>query len=156
MREGKSLIVGHSQNTRAGAGMAAVAQCSAAKGAALGPIPVSIGSQASILRTRRGQTLPLALDGGDTVFIVRSGVLTLQVTLQDSSRQIVAMLFPGDLFRSSFAPPHVDAALVAANSAEVWRIRLAAIEKLAAVDPAIAPYFDSAVASRMARHAESK
>jgi CRP/FNR family transcriptional regulator len=147
------LVTAPTQKTRGEARTATSAQCSAAKGAALGPVPASIGAQAAILRTRRGQTLPLAFDGGETVFIVRVGVLTLQVTLPDSSRQIGAMLFPGDMFRSSFAPPQAEAALVAANSGEVWRIRLAAIEKLAGLDPTIAPYFDQAVASRMARQA---
>ena len=112
-----------SMKTRSEARAEASALCSAAKGAALGSVPAAIGSQATILRTRRGQTLALSFDGGETAFIVHSGVLTLQVTLPDSSRQIVAMLFPGDLFRSSFAPPHAEAALVAAGPGEVWRMR---------------------------------
>jgi CRP/FNR family transcriptional regulator len=139
--------------TRSEVRAGASALCSAAKGAALGTVPAAIGSQATILRTRRGQTLPLAFDGGETAFIVRSGLLTLQITLPDSSRQIVAMLFPGDVFRSSFAPPSAEAALVAAGAGEVWRMRLAALDKLAATDPAITHYLDQAVASRMARQA---
>jgi CRP/FNR family transcriptional regulator, anaerobic regulatory protein len=139
--------------TRSEVRAGASALCSAAKGAALGTVPAAIGSQATILRTRRGQTLPLAFDGGETAFIVRSGLLTLQITLPDSSRQIVAMLFPGDVFRSSFTPPSAEAALVAAGAGEVWRMRLAALDKLAATDPAITHYLDQAVASRMARQA---
>lgn len=129
------------------------ALCSAAKGAALGTVPAAIGSHATILRTRHGQTLLLAFEGGERAFIVRSGVLTLQVNLPDSSRQIVAMLFPGDVFRSSFAPPSAAAALVAACPGEVWRMRLAALDTLAATDPAIARYLDQAVAGLMARRA---
>ena len=142
-----------SMKTRSEARAEASALCSAAKGAALGSVPAAIGSQATILRTRRGQTLALSFDGGETAFIVHSGVLTLQVTLPDSSRQIVAMLFAGDLFRSSFAPPHAEAALVAAGPGEVWRMRLTALDKLAASDPAIMRYLDQTIASRMARQA---
>lgn len=126
------------------------APCSACK--TLG-VPCAIEGHAASVRTRRGQMLALAFDGGETAFIVRSGVLTLHVTLPDSSRQIVAMLFPGDLFRSSFAPPAAEAALVVAGAGEVWRMRLAALEKLAAADPTILRYLDQAVASRMARQA---
>jgi CRP/FNR family transcriptional regulator len=129
------------------------ALCSAAKWAALGAIPAAIGSQATILRTRRGQALSLSYDGGPTAFIVRSGVLTLQVTLADDSRQIAAMLFPGDVFRSSFAPPCVQASLVASGIGEVWRLRLAALEKLAANDPSVQGYLDQAMAGQMARQA---
>ena len=106
------------------------------KGAALDALPAAIGSQAAILRTRRGQTLALSFDGGETAFIVRAGVLTLQLTLPDSSRQIVALLFSGDVFRSSFIPPHAEATLASAGAGEVWRMRLAALDKLAASDPA--------------------
>ncbi len=116
-------------------------------------VPCAIEGHATSVRTRRGQMLALAFDGGETAFIVRSGVLTLQVTLPDSSRQIVAMLFPGDVFRSSFAPPAAEAALVVAGAGEVWRMRFAALDKLAASDPAIAHYLDQAVASLMGRHA---
>jgi CRP/FNR family transcriptional regulator len=139
--------------TRGEAHAGTSALCSAAKGAALGAVPPAIGSHATILRTRRGQTLPLVFDGGETAFVVRAGVLTLQITLPDSVRQIVAMLFPGDLFRSSFAPPSAETALVAASAGEVWRMRLAALDKLSATDPAIGCYLDQAVASRMARMA---
>jgi len=105
------------------------------------------------MRTRRGQALALSCDGTEMAFIVRSGVLTLQVTLPDSSRQIVAMLFPGDVVRSSYAPPCADASLVSAGAGGVWRMRLSALETLAAADPAVRRYLDTAAASRVARQA---
>jgi hypothetical protein len=110
------------------------ALCSAAKGAALDALPAAIGLQAAILRTRRGQTLAPSFDGVETAFIVRAGVLTLQLTLPDSSRQIVALLFSGDVFRSNFIPPHAEATLASAGVGEVWRMRLASLDKLAASD----------------------
>lgn len=153
-KEGKTLVMAPpSTKTGSEARADKSALCSAAKWAALGAIPAAIGSQATILRTRRGQALSLSYDGGPTAFIVRSGVLTLQVTLADDSRQIAAMLFPGDVFRSSFAPPCVQAALVASGIGEVWRLRLAALEKLAANDPSVQGYLDRAMAGQMARQA---
>ena len=142
-----------SAKTRSEARSGTSALCSAAKGPALTPVPVpaAIGSKATILRTRRGQALALCFDGGETAFIVRAGVLTLQVTLPGSARQVVAMLFPGYVLRSNFAPPRAESALVSAGAGEVWRMRLAALDALAASDPAIQRYLDEAVASRMAR-----
>jgi CRP/FNR family transcriptional regulator len=128
----------------------AAAPCTACK--AIG-VPCALEAHATSLRTRRGQTLALATDGGETAFIVRGGLLTLQVTLPNGARQVTGMFFPGDLFRSNFAPPHAEAAFVAAAQSEVWRLRLAALETLAVSDAAIRRYLDGAIASRMARQA---
>ena len=151
--EGKTLVMASSMKTRSEARADASALCSAAKGAALGAVPAAIGSQAAILRTRRGQTLALSFDGGETAFIVRSGVLTLQVTLPDSSRQIVAMLFPGDVFRSSFAPPHAEAALVAAGAGRGLADAACRARQARRDRSAITRYLEQAVASQLARQA---
>lgn len=137
--------------TRGLAQLAADALCSASKAPALVAIPGTLGAHATTLRTRRGQVLALAVDRGETVFIVRTGVLILQVTLPSSARQVAALLFPGDVLRSSFAPPHAEAALVSAAPGEVWRMRFAALETIAAGDPTIMRYLDDAVARRMVR-----
>lgn len=147
------MVTASGTNTRSEARTGTAALCSTTKGAALGPFPAAIGAQATTLRTRRGQALALSFDGGETAFLVRSGVLMLQVTLPDSSRQIVAMLFPGDMFRSSYAPPHAEAMLVSAGASEVCRLRLSALEALATADPAVRRYLDDTIASRMARQA---
>jgi CRP/FNR family transcriptional regulator len=120
---------------------------------ALAAVPAALHAHATVLRTRRGQTLALALDGGETAFIVRAGALTLEVTLPNSGRQVAALLFPGDLLCSSFAPPYAEATLVVAAPGEVWRMRLAALETLAAGDPAVLRYLDDAVARSMGRQA---
>lgn len=142
-----------SAKTTSEARLGTSALCSAAKAPALVQVPAAIGSQATVLRTRRGQALSLSLEGGETIFIVRSGLLTLQITLPGSARQIVAMLSSGDVFRSSFAPPHAEAALVAAGAGEISRMRLAALETAASADPAVRHYLDQASASRLARQA---
>lgn len=124
------------------------APCSACK--TLG-VPCAIEGHVTSVRTRRGQTLALQRDGGDTAFIVRAGVLILQVSFP--GRQIVGLYFPGDLLRSSFAPPYAEAALVPASAGEIWRIRADALEALAAAEPAVRHYLDEAITGRIARQA---
>jgi CRP/FNR family transcriptional regulator len=133
--------------------LATSALCSASKGPALVAVPATLGSHATGLRTRRGQTLALIFDGSETAFIVRAGVFTLQLTLPGRSRQLVAMFFPGDVVRSSFAPHHAEASLISASTGELWRMRFSALQTLAAADPAIMRYLDDAMASQMARQA---
>lgn len=113
----------------------------------------ALATQASRLRTRQGQNVALTLEGGEAVFIVRSGALMLHITMPDSPRQVVAFLFPGDVLRSSFAPPHANVTLTSASTAEVWRLRWTVLEGLAAADPALACFLQDAMATQMARHA---
>ena len=104
------------------------------------------------MRTRQRQSLALTVDLGETAFIVGAGTLSVHITLGTTS-QAVTLLFPGDLFRSSFAPPQAKAALVSAANAEVWRLRASALEELATRDPAIARFVDQALVNQMARRA---
>ncbi|MGK2923450.1 MAG: hypothetical protein ACSLE4_11820, partial [Methyloceanibacter sp.] len=68
-------------------------------------VPPALAAQGAMVRTRRGQSLPLSLDGDETVFVVRAGALMLRVTLPHDLRQVVTLLYPGDVFRAGFAPP---------------------------------------------------
>lgn len=113
----------------------------------------ALATQATRLRVRRGQNVVLTLDGGEAAFIVRSGALMLHVTMPDTPRQVVATLFPGDVLRSSFAPPHAGATLTAASQAEIWRVRWTVLESLLAANPALARFVQDAMAAQMARHA---
>jgi CRP/FNR family transcriptional regulator, anaerobic regulatory protein len=126
------------------------AACSSCQ--ALG-VPCALETHATTIRTRRGQSLPLGLDGGETVFIVRAGVVTLEAALPTGARQIASIFYPGDLLRSSFAPPHIGAAFVAAGPGEVWRLRATALGALAATEPAVLRYADAATGGRVARQA---
>jgi CRP/FNR family transcriptional regulator len=148
---GKTLVMAPGAKTPVEAQLGPGAFFSASKRPALAAATAALGSHASILRTRRGQALALESCRGETAFVVRIGVLALQVTLPPSARQVVALLFPGDVLRSSFAPPYAEATLVSAAPGEVWRVRFAAIETLAAGDPTIMRYLDDAMADQMAR-----
>jgi CRP/FNR family transcriptional regulator, anaerobic regulatory protein len=116
-------------------------------------IPAAVTTQAATVRTRRGQTISLTLDGSEALYFVRSGVLMVDVTLPDDLRQVVGLLYPGDVLRSGFAPPHAAAHLSAVSPGEVLRVRWSTFTGLASEDPEIARYVDDAVAKQTARQA---
>ena len=99
---------------------------------ALDPALAKLAMHASKIRTRRGQSIGLTLDGAEAAFIVRSGALMLQVAAAATPRQVAAFLLPGDVLRGSAVPPHADASLISANAAELWRFRWSAMEDFAA------------------------
>jgi CRP/FNR family transcriptional regulator, anaerobic regulatory protein len=119
----------------------------------LAPLQAALGQHAATLRTRRGQNVALAIDGSEAAFIVRSGVVTLNVTMPGTSRQVAAILFPGDVVRSSFVPREADGALTPASPGELWRLRWSALAELAAKEPMIASFLHEAVTRQMARRA---
>src|SRR4026208_840368 len=91
-----------------------------------------LAMHASKIRTRRGQSIGLTLDGAEAAFIVRSGALMLQVAAAATPRQVAAFLLPGDVLRGSAVPPHADASLISANAADLWRFRWVALEDFVA------------------------
>lgn len=137
--------------TRGEPQLAAHSLCSATKGQGLAAAALS--PHATLLRTRPGQTLSLSFNQNETVFIVGTGSLALHVTLPDTSRQVVALLFQGDAIRSSVVPPHAEAALVSAARGEIWRLRLNALEAASDRDAAMAHSLDEALVNQMARRA---
>ena len=115
-------------------------------------MPCAVEPHATQMRTRRGQSLALASDG-DPTYIVRSGVLMLEISLPGAERQIAALFFPGDMLRASFAPPRSKASLLAASAGEVWRLRASMLDTLAAREPAVRGYVDRVLANRIALQA---
>ncbi len=118
-----------------------------------GAIPARLGAHAATLRTRRGQSVALSVEGSEAAFVVRSGALMLHVTLPGGLRQVIALYYPGDVFRTAFAPPAASAQLSAVTAGEVLRFRWSAVAELAADDPETAGYFADAVAKQTARQA---
>lgn len=112
-----------------------------------------VATQASKLRLRRGQTLPLSLDGHETAFIVRSGALVLDLTLPGTARQMVDLLLPGDVLRSNFVPSDANARLTSVSATEAWRLRWSVLKALAGDDPALAGFLETSMAAQMARQA---
>jgi CRP/FNR family transcriptional regulator len=113
----------------------------------------AVATQASKLRLRRGQTVALSPDGRETAFIVRSGALVLDLTLPGTARQVVDLLLPGDVLRTSFIPAGTNAHLTSVAATEVWRLRWSALKALAGDDPALAAFLEMSMAAHMARQA---
>ena len=123
------------------------------KGAPSTALPGALGSHATLLRPRRGHALSLTGESGEMAFFVRSGALVLHITLPNTARQVAAFLFPGDMVRSSFAPPDAEATLVVPVAGEVLRMRFSTVETLAGSDPAILRFLNDSAASQVRRQA---
>ena len=120
---------------------------------ALDPALARLAAHASKIRTRKGQSIGLTLDGHEATYIVRAGALMLQVAAAATPRQVAAFLPPGDVLRGSAVPPHAEASLISANAAELWRFRWSAMEDFAAADRGLARFLQDAAAARLARYA---
>ena len=107
---------------------------------ALDPALAKLAAHASKIRTRKGQSIGLTLDGHEAAYIVRAGALMLQVAAAATPRQVAAFLLPGDVLRGSAVPPQAEASLISANAAELWRFRWSAMEDFAAADRGLAPF----------------
>ena len=116
-------------------------------------IPGGLATHGAVVRTRRGQSLSLTLEGAETVYAVRSGTLMLRVSFPEGMRQVVTLLYPGDVFRAAFAPPAASAHLSAVGPGEALRFRWAAFSELAVANPEIGRFFDDAVSRQTARAA---
>ena len=120
---------------------------------ALGPALAKLAAHASKIRTRKGQSIGLTLDGHEAAYIVRAGALMLQVAAAATPRQVAAFLLPGDVLRGSAVPPQAEASLISANAAELWRFKWSAMEDFAAADRGLARFLQEVAAARLARYA---
>lgn len=120
-------------------------------GSALDSLFASFANHVTKIRVRRGQPVPTGAEAGETALVVRSGVVTVQLTLPDTPRQISAILFPGDILLSEALPRHASAALVASNAAEVWRLRWPTLEQAMAADQKLARAVHDALVQQTAR-----
>ena len=116
-------------------------------------IPDILAANSATVRTRRGQSLSLCVEGAETVYVVRSGVLIVRVAFPEGMRQVVMLLYPGDAFRSAFAPPAASARLSAVNPGEALRFRWTVFSDLAAANPEIERFYNESVAAQNARAA---
>ena len=117
------------------------------------PITAALGNHGALIRTRRGQSLSLAVDAAETLYIVRSGTLMLRVTLPEGVRQVVTLFHPGDMFRAGSAPPFASARLTAVSPGDVLRLRWDTFCDLAADDPELTRIYDNAAAKQNAHDA---
>lgn len=111
-----------------------------------------ITAEAVSIRTRRRQKIAPRCESGELVYIVASGVLTLEATLPGSRHQILELLYPGDIFRSAQMPPLASAGLTAvAASGEIWRLRWPQFEALVSGDAEFTRYLHDRLSEQAAR-----
>jgi CRP/FNR family transcriptional regulator, anaerobic regulatory protein len=92
------------------------------------PVSAFMRGRAVIVRARRRQQVAFTAGRNEAVFIVRSGMLVLQMSAPGKHRQLLSVLYPHDVFRAAFAPPLPGLALTAVSAAELWRMPAAAFE----------------------------
>jgi CRP-like cAMP-binding protein len=119
----------------------------------LAALEASLGVHATTLRTRCGQNVTLTIEDGEAAFIVRTGTLTLSLTLPGSTRQVVAILFPGDVFCSGSVPHEAEATLTPVSAGELWRLRWPVFAELLANDQSLASFYHDAINRQTARRA---
>lgn len=71
-------------------------------------------------RLRRRQRLTRI--SADTVYLVRSGLVTLEGAPHSGTRTILELLYPGDLVTPALQPFIPDLALTTTTAAELWRM----------------------------------
>jgi CRP-like cAMP-binding protein len=101
-----------------------------------GPL-AALAQRATPVRARRNQQLALNFAQADAVYMVRTGLLVLQAQPPGARRQLLALLYPGDIFRGAYCPPLPNVSLNVATAAELWRLPAAAFESVVESDAAV-------------------
>jgi CRP/FNR family transcriptional regulator len=95
----------------------------------------ALRARATPIRARRHQQLSVGGNSTENIYVVRSGLLVVQASPPDRHRQLLALLYPGDIFRAAFAPPLPATTLVAASAADLWRLPAVTFDELLSTDP---------------------
>lgn len=106
--------------------------------------PASAGTQVEL---RKGRRLALAAEDGNPLFVVERGCLTLDAELADERRQVLMLLYPGDIISQSAAPPLRQIGLTSIVPSTVTRVRLMSNESVCAA----CGLLPSALPARLAR-----
>jgi hypothetical protein len=120
---------------------------------ALGPALAKLAAHASKIRTRKGQSIGLTLDGHRRPISCAPGHSCCKSRRGATPRQVAAFLLPGNVLRGSAVPPHAEASLISPNAAELWRFRWSAMEDFTAADRGLARFLQDAAAACVARDA---
>ena len=104
-----------------------------------------------LLPLRRHQRVPLMPKTADHIFVVVSGVVMVEARLPERDRQVLEILYQGDVFHTQDTPDQIGAALVAATPAELQRYRLEVVEAIEGTNPGFRRRIDAAMVQRSAR-----
>ena len=113
-----------------------------------------IAAHATAIRARGRQRTAVRRDGEELAYAVCSGVFIVEVMLPGDRHQILGLLYPGDVIRSSQMPPLQGAGItVITETGELARLKWPQLEGLAAGDAEIARYLYDRLADLSARQA---
>lgn len=107
--------------------------------------------RATPVRVRRNQQVALASGQGETVYVVRSGILLLQSLPPARHRQLLSVLYPNDIFCATYGPPFAAVALGAATASELWRLPERTFELLLGDDAGLGQQLNRQLADQHAR-----
>jgi CRP/FNR family transcriptional regulator, anaerobic regulatory protein len=123
-----------------------------ARPAALSVLAKGIAPHAVTIRTRRRQRILPASEGDEFVYIIGSGAHTMDATLPGARHQILEILYPGDIVRSSrMLLLSATGITSCAAAGEIWRLRWPQLEALAHSDPEIARHLHNRKTEQAAR-----
>jgi CRP/FNR family transcriptional regulator, anaerobic regulatory protein len=80
------------------------------------------------MRARRRQRLVMGSKRSDVIYLLKSGLLVLSANGSGDRRQLLAILYPGDVFSMALVPPLDGVGVVAMTDCELVRMRPSALE----------------------------
>jgi CRP-like cAMP-binding protein len=102
------------------------------------------------VRVRQRQRLALSIDSVETLYVVRSGLMALTAQVEGRGRQVLQLLYPGEVFRTAFAPPLPEVALTALSAGEVRRLSWTTFEQLLQREPGLGGLYSQQAARQSA------
>lgn len=115
-----------------------------------------VAEAATTIRVRARHKLAVSVDRLETVYVVRSGLLALTAQIEGRRRNILGLYYPGEIFRSTFAPPLPDVVLTGLAVSEALRLPGSILDGLAGKDVSLARMVSHQIAqqaSLMSLHA---
>ncbi len=109
--------------------------------------------QATPLKLRQRQRIPLSPAQDDLIFALQSGVVTARVSMANSAAGLITLFFPGDVITVGAIPCFNERVLVAATSAEVLRFKAKPFVRLLTSDADLITAYDRQRDRQLARAA---
>jgi len=107
--------------------------------------------QATPLKLRPRQRVPLAPAQDDLVFALQSGVVSARVAMANSAAGLISLYFPGDVITVGAIPCFNERILVSATVAEVLRFKTKPLVRLLTSDPELLTAYDRQRDRQLAR-----
>ena len=104
-------------------------------GLRVGEPEAGLREHATPVRARRRQRLALDHAPAESVYIVRSGLLSIEAATPGKHRQLLELFYPGDIIRRALVPDLPGLTLTALNVTEVWRLPARSYDALLASSP---------------------